>query len=210
VLASVLEGILRLMHPMIPFITERLWWQLNAIRPTRGLSDRLECPPSPRLIHAHWPTPGKSFEDADFFPKIQEIVEAIRRVRNDYKVDPKKPVAVSIAAAVESKQQIDANREVIELLAVCTLGKVETDLPAPIGAARATAAGVELFIEGIIDPEADKLRKTREIETLTKKREALIARLANPSYADKAPAKLVQQTRDELAAAEAELAKLMQ
>ena len=55
VLAAVLDGALRLMHPMIPFITETIWWRLNDVRPDRGLPGRLECPPRPRLIRAAWP-----------------------------------------------------------------------------------------------------------------------------------------------------------
>ena len=76
------------MHPVIPFITETIWWQLNDARPQRGLPGRLECPPSPRLIKAKWPTVGRFAEAAEFiFPKLQEIIVAIRNVRNEYKVD---------------------------------------------------------------------------------------------------------------------------
>jgi valyl-tRNA synthetase len=78
----------------------------------------------------------------------------------------------------------------------------------PANSARAIVGGIEIFVEGVIDPDAEKARDAKKKETLTKEREALIARLANPSYADKAPAHLVQQTRDKLAAVEAELAKL--
>ena len=59
VLAAVLDGSLRLMHPMIPFITETVWWRLNDVRPQRGLPGLLECPPSKRLVTAQWPAaPG--------------------------------------------------------------------------------------------------------------------------------------------------------
>ena len=55
VLSAVLDGSLRLMHPMIPFITETIWWRLNDVRPVRGLPGLLECPPSKRLVLAQWP-----------------------------------------------------------------------------------------------------------------------------------------------------------
>jgi valyl-tRNA synthetase len=97
---------------------------------------------------------------------------------------------------------------VIELLAICTLAKIDTNLAPPPDAARASAAGLDIFIEGVIDPEAEKLRIAKRREELQEERTALQARLANPSYADKAPAHLVQQTRDKLAAVETELAKL--
>ncbi len=209
VLAAVLDGVLRLMHPMIPFITETIWWQLTAVRPARGLPGRLECPRSERLIHARWPTAGDTSEAAEhLFPKLQEIIGAVRTLRNDHKADPKRPVAVSIVAAAEPERQIDANRELIELLAVCTLTQVGPDVTPPPHAARASAAGCELFVEGLIDPAAEGQRVAKLVEQKQKQAAALRGRLANPSYADKAPAHLVQQTRDELAAVEAELAKL--
>ena len=209
VLAAVLDGTLRLLHPMVPFITETLWWKLNAVRPHRGLPGRLECPPSARLVHASWPTVGDFSEAAEvIFPKIQELIVAIRNLRNEHKADPKKPVTVSIAAPPEPKRQIDANREMIELLAACTLAQVEPTLPPPANAARATAAGCDIYVEGLIDPAAEGQRIAKERDRLIKQQASLQGRLQNPAYADKAPPQLVQKTRDELLAVEAELAKL--
>ena len=221
VLAAVLDGSLRLMHPMIPFITETIWWRLNDVRPERGLPGRIESKnagfgvqgsgagASKRLIHAAWPTVGDFSEAAEFiFPRLQEIVVAIRNVRNEYKVDPKKPVGVMIAAPGDSARQIEANRTVIETLGTCTLTDVRADLHAPANAARAMAAGCEIFVEGLIDPDAERQRLTRKQDDLTKQRSALRGRLSNESYTAKAPAHLVKQTQDQLSAVEAELAKL--
>ena len=206
VLAAVLDGTLRLMHPMIPFITETIWWKLNEVCPARGLPGHLVCPPSPRLIWAKWPTPNGTDEAAEqTFGQLQEIITAVRNLRNEHKADPKKPVTVSIAGP---ERAIAANRELIELLAVCTIARVEPNLSAPPHAARASAAGCDVYVEGLIDPAAEGQRMAKQREQWQNKITALQARLANPSYADKAPPKLVQQTRDELATAEAELAKL--
>jgi valyl-tRNA synthetase len=209
VLASVLDGALRLMHPMIPFITETIWWKLNDVRPQRGLPNRIDCEPGKRLIKARWPEIGQFSEAAEFlFPKIQEIVAAIRNVRNEHKVDQKKSVAVSILATGDAVRQITENREVIELLATCEIKAVAPDLQPIPGAARATAAGCEIFIEGTVDESAEKERSGRRRDELTKTASALRGRLSNESYIAKAPSHLVQQTRDQLAEAEAELAKL--
>ncbi len=209
VLASVLDGALRLMHPMIPFITETIWWKLNDVRPTRGLPKRIELPPSARLIKAKWPTPGQFSEAAEFlFPKIQEIVVAIRNVRNEHKVDVKRSVAVSILATGDSARQITENKGVIELLATCELKAVGPDVKPIPSAARATAAGCEILIEGTVDEGAEKERSSRKRDELTRTVAALRGRLANESYVAKAPPHLVKQTQDQLAEAEAELAKL--
>ena len=59
-LAAVLDGALRLMHPMIPFITETIWWRLNEVRPSRDLPGHVLLPPSHRLVLAQWPRPGEN------------------------------------------------------------------------------------------------------------------------------------------------------
>jgi valyl-tRNA synthetase len=209
VLAAVLDGALRLMHPMIPFITETIWWKLNDVRPARGLPNRLECPPSPRLITAAWPKVGEFAEAAEhIFPKLQEVVTALRNLRNENKVDPKRTVSVTVNAPDEPARQILENREMIELLAMCRIEKIGAGLPAPERAARASAAGVELFVSGLADEAAEQQRLAKRREELNKQITALRGRLSNESYTKKAPPHLVKQTQDQLAEAEAELTKL--
>jgi valyl-tRNA synthetase len=209
VLAAVLDASLRLLHPVMPFITETIWWRLNEARANRGLPGRIECVPSTRLIKAKWPTVGSFAEAAEhIFPKLQEVVTAIRNVRNQYKVDPKKRITVSVMAPGDSARQINDAREMIELLATCTLKDARPDLPPVEKAARATAAGCEIYIEGLVDESAEKQRNAKRREDLEKERTALKGRLSNEAYVAKAPPKLVKETRDRLAEVEAELAKL--
>ncbi|MGB7159427.1 MAG: class I tRNA ligase family protein, partial [Tepidisphaeraceae bacterium] len=209
VLAAVLDGSLRLLHPMIPFITEVIYWRLNAVRPERGLPGRIMGCTSARLIRAAWPRVGEFSEAAEaLFPKLQEIIGAIRNLRNEYKADPKKRVTVSISAPGDCARTIDTNREIIELLAICALRDVKADLAAPANAVRATAAGCEIFIEGLVDEGADRERNAKRRDELVKSIGAMKGRLANPSYVQKAPPHLVKQTQDQLAELEAELAKM--
>jgi valyl-tRNA synthetase len=205
----VLDGSLRLMHPMIPFITETIFWKLNEVRPNRGLPKRLECPPSERLINAAWPKVGEPAEAAEhIFPKIQEVVGALRNLRNERKVDPKRTITVTISAPSEPARQIEENRELIELLATCQIKQIGGGLTGPANAARATAAGVEIFVENLADEAAEQQRQVKRREELEKQRTALLARKSNEAYMKKAPPHLVKQTLDQLAAIEAELAKL--
>jgi valyl-tRNA synthetase len=210
VLAAVLDGSLRLMHPMIPFITETIFWKLNEVRPNRGLPQRLECPPSKRLIKAAWPKVTGFHEAAEhIFPKIQGVVGALRNLRNEHKVDPKRTITVTISAGSEPCGQMEENRELIELLATCQIKQIGQNLPAPAAnAARATADGVEIFVENLADEAAEQQRQSKRIEELTKQRGALRGRMSNEAYTKKAPPHLVKQTQDQLAAVEAELAKL--
>jgi valyl-tRNA synthetase len=211
VLATMLDGALRLMHPIIPFITETIWWRLNEVRPQRGLPGIIDCPPSQRLIKAAWPSDGPIDESAEhIFPRLQTIVSTIRNLRNEHNVDPRTPVTVSISPPGEQAVQVTLeNRELIETLAICAIKAVQSNLAPPSGAIRATVNGdCDVFIEGLVDEQADKQRIDKRREELTKKIANLNGRLSNESYLAKAPPHLVQQTRDQLADAEAELAKL--
>ncbi|HEY8666205.1 MAG TPA: valine--tRNA ligase [Tepidisphaeraceae bacterium] len=209
VLAAVLDGALRLMHPMIPFITETIWWRLCEIRAERGLPGRIMGCMSNRLILAAWPLVGDFSHAAEhIFPRLQEIIVAIRNVRNEYKVDVKKPVAVSILAPGDSARQIESNREMIELLATCTIAAASGELKPLENAIRVSAAGCDIFIEGLVDADTEKQRVAKKCEELKKQIAALRSRLANEAYISKAPPHLVQQTKDQLAAAESEAQKL--
>ncbi|HZK81339.1 MAG TPA: sigma-70 family RNA polymerase sigma factor [Humisphaera sp.] len=209
VLAAVLDGALRLMHPMIPFITETVWWRLNDVRPHRGIPGRIECPPSKRLVLAKWPsaTPIADSAEGDF-PKLQAVISAIRTIRNDYQVNPKQAVEVFIKASDDSSSLIVANRELIEMLGACTLKDVRADLPAVENAVTAGAVGCDIFVTGLIDPNAEKARLLKESEAKKKFIETIESRMGNEAYIAKAPPKLVQQSRDQLATAREELQKI--
>jgi valyl-tRNA synthetase len=209
VLAAVLDGALRLMHPMIPFITEMIWERLNDVRPQRGLPVGLECSGSGRLIRAAWPVANHSDDQADaVFGRIQEIVTAIRKMRNDYKVDLKRRLDVSILAPGEATGQVNSNRAIIELLAGCRILMVSDMLPPIPGVARTSAAGCDIFIDDLRDRGAERLRAAKREEDLLRQIQTLEARLAKASYVEKAPEALVKQTQFQLAEAKEELRKL--
>jgi valyl-tRNA synthetase len=213
VLAACIDGALRLMHPMIPFITEMLFAKLNDIRPDRSLPNVIELPASEHLIKARWPKIVNDWTSpaAEFIvPKLQEIITAIRTIRNDHKVEPKRSVTVSIKTTGDAARAILSNKEVIELLGTCTLKDASNDLrePGTNGVAKATTAGCELFVEGVVDEGAEKARVSKRREELTKEIAALEGRLSNEGYIARAPAHLVQQTKDQLQAKKDELTKL--
>jgi valyl-tRNA synthetase len=209
-LAAVLDGSLRLLHPLMPFITETIWWKLNEARPQRGLPGQLECPAAKRLIRAAWPKGGAPNEEAErVFRSLQDIIIAIRNVRNQYKVDVKKRVTVSIAPPDEDAvKQTIAAKEMIELLGTCTVKEVCAGLPPVEKASRTSVNGFDVYVEGLVDEAAEGQRANKRLEELSRQETALLGRLSNDSYAKKAPAHLVQQTRNQLAEVQAELAKL--
>ncbi len=215
ILATALDVSLRLMHPMIPFITEILWWKLNEVRPQRGIPNRITPGDNAQLIRARWPKydermDGLTSEGAEHvFTRLQEIITEIRKVRNDHNVSPKQPVTVSIQGPEESIRQVEANKALIEHLAICEVKEAASRLSAIAAtAAKSQAAGCELFIEGALDEKAEAERSSKRREEIVKQIGAMKGRLANAGYIAKAPPHLVKQTQDQLAALEAELNKL--
>jgi valyl-tRNA synthetase len=212
VLAATLDGSLRLLHPIVPFITEQIWQRLCAVRPgKREIPGRIEGNDSPLCIRAMFPSDSKNYSEAaeHIWPRLQEIVIAIRNARNDYKVDAKRPVTVSIKSPGDSSRQILAHQPEIELLAICKLAKADPDVTPPPNSTALTAAGCEIYLEGLVDKAAEESRAGKRREELLRQETALKGRLENAGYIAKAPAHLVQQTRDQLAQVQEELAKLM-
>jgi valyl-tRNA synthetase len=117
-------------------------------------------------------------------------------------------VDVSILATGEAMGQVESNRAMIELLAGCRLRAVSNTLPPIPGVAHASAGGCDIFVDDLQDQDAQRQRDAKQETDLVRRIQTMEARLANESYAAKAPPELVRQTRDQLAEAKRELAKL--
>jgi valyl-tRNA synthetase len=204
-LAAVLDAALRLLHPITPFITEAIWEKLNSVQPDRSIPG-LRLPPSAKLVKAAWPTPPVRDEGAEAaFGRIQELVAAIRTIRNENKIEPKRVLPVLL---IDTDLDVTAGIGLVELLANAKVELSAGSRDAAPGAVRSTAAGIELHVAGVVDPNAAAGKDAKRRDELAKLVATLEGRLASPSYTDKAPPALVEQTRQQLVAARAELAKL--
>ncbi len=210
VLAAVLDGVLRLMHPMVPFITETIWWKLNEVRGERNLPGWIENEGSKRLVHARWPRRGAVDDEAEneLFPRVKKVIQEIRRLRTDFEAKDNAVVSAIIASEnPKVRAEIEASREMIELLAKCTI-RVDARVAVGEGIAHASTGDCTVVVENLVNEDVERERTSKRKEELAKQKQTLDARLANEAYISKAPAKLVQQTKDQLAEVEAELAKL--
>ncbi|MCC6681182.1 MAG: valine--tRNA ligase [Phycisphaeraceae bacterium] len=208
VLASVLDVSLRLLHPAMPFVTERLYEALNDIYPQRGV-EGLALPAGELLVKAAWPRVDVTLRDEaaeQQFEQLRELVNMIREARTQSSLPPRQTFDVTIktAAAVQEFQGL------IEALANVKLIDVGPEAAKPADAVTAVRAIGEIYLHHAADTEAERQRLEKRLAELDKCIAAFRVRLNNKGYVDKAPAHLVQQTRDELARVEAERARVLE
>jgi len=212
VLATCMDVALRLLHPTMPFITERLWQQLNEVCPERSVAG-VDVPAGELLVTSRWPRVDDAIIDVDAeqaFSTVQEVVSALRQIRTQHKVPPRRQLVFSATASGELADAINAHAELIATMANVDCQPASPDTSAPDDAAVAVLGDARLYLHGIVDSDADRTRLTKRIEELDNSIKTLQGRLANKNYAEKAPAHLVQQTRDQLADATREIESLRQ
>lgn len=188
VLHEVLGGLLRLLHPFIPFVTEEIWSHLN-----KGGAP---------LIHQPWPedTPGlKDPEAEEEMGLIIEIIRAVRHIRAEMSVPPGRRAALVLVAPEERVRRIiEKGKGYIEELAAGSVTLAAELTAKPAQAAHAVAAGVEIFVPlgGLVDMEKERVRLAKEIDAVEKELARVEGKLGNPGFLSKAPADVVAKERD--------------
>jgi valyl-tRNA synthetase len=189
VLAHAFDGALRLLQPIVPFITEELWQKLP------------QTPADAFLAQASWPVAsGIPSGRSRAFEFTRDAVQAIRQVRSEYNVNPGLWVDVLLVAPEPVRGVLESQAATVSSLA---RAKATVVAAAPGGAAAHVllSAGVELVVPlaGMIDLEKEKQRLQTELAQLEKQTDALAGRLANESFVAKAPPALVESERAKLA-----------
>ena len=192
----VLDQILVMLHPFMPFVTEELWSKLG---------DRANYP----LITAKWPQPGAAV-DAAAKAEVDWLIALIgnlRTAKNELGIAPGAKLDAFLPdPSAATRGIIERNPAAIERLARLNGIRFE---PAPAGAAMQVGAGdanVIVPLEGVIDIAAEKARLAKALEVSTKEAKSLEGRLSNPSFVEKAKPEAVEKARADHAmhAAEAE------
>ena len=192
----VLDQILVMLHPFMPFVTEELWSKLG---------DRAGYP----LITAKWPEPSAGV-DAEAKAEVEWLIALVgnlRTAKNELGIAPGARLDAFLPEpSAATRGIIERNGAAIERLA--RLNGVRF-AAAPAGAAMQIGAGdanVIIPLEGVIDIDAEKARLTKALEASTKEAKSLEGRLSNPAFAEKAKPEAVEKARADHAmhAAEAE------
>ncbi|MFO8173871.1 MAG: valine--tRNA ligase [Longimicrobiales bacterium] len=190
-LIAALDGILRLLHPMIPFVTEELWqklpWPEGSQRPGA-------------LMEAEWPQRDPALEDPeaeDRMKGLQELVTQIRRLRKEYGVPEGARVDVVLGGAPEDFQST-LESEGMALRMLARVGGISLDGErSGAGAHGVLENGTELFIplEGVIDLEQEKNRLRKQIQRLEGQLTGILKKLENQGFLQNAPEEVVERER---------------
>ena len=209
ILRSVLDRVLRLLHPFMPFVTEEIWQHLSADIPDdQRVATALIIAPWPERSDAATHQIDTTAEDQ--FALLQEIITRIRDARKQAGVEPGKLVEVILAAGTKStllKQQA----ALIQQLARTGTPRIERKLAAkPEQAMAMVAGGVEVYLPlaSILDIEKELARLDTEIEATRSAIQRSLTMLDNPKFVERARPAVVQKERDTLAVSRDTLAKL--
>jgi len=186
ILVYVLERTMRLLHPLMPFVTEEVWQHL----PHEGEA----------LIVAPWPEPDPLDEaaEAEMGP-VMEMVRAIRNARAEYEVEPSRAIAATVVAG-DKHDLVAAHADILTRLARIDperLSIARALAGKPVKALALVVSGYEVFLPlaGLVDVDRERTRLGNELATLQPE----IARgdrlLANPGFVSKAPAEVVEKER---------------
>ncbi|WP_255992010.1 valine--tRNA ligase [Chitinolyticbacter albus] len=196
-LIRVLEVILRLTHPIMPFITEELW---QVVAPLAGKKD------SESIMVAAWPLADEGKLDAAATAVVDELKAlafAARNLRAEMGLAPSQKVPLYIEGGLE----LARFAEYLKSLAKLSEVHIATNLPdddAPV----AVAGGTRLMLKVEVDREAETARLTREIAKTEDGLSKMVAKLEKPGYIDKAPAHLVEKDKALVAELSSKLAQL--
>ncbi len=193
ILWLVLEHLLRLLHPFMPFITEEIWQALAGKKA------------APSIMLADYPRRRPDWdyrEGADEMALVMEVISGIRNIRGEMEVPPSK----SIAAILDCKSAASLNllkKNEVYILSLARLSDLAIGQGGerPEDAALQVAGDVEIVVplKGLVNVEEEEKRLLKEIGKIVKDIEFLGKKLENPSFVERAPAEVVEKEREKLA-----------
>jgi len=200
ILWTVLEHLLRLLHPFMPFITEEIWQAL----PKRGPGTGDGGPES--IMTADYPTrcpEWDAYRDAAAeMELVMDVIRGIRNIRGEMEVPPSREIAVILDCSSAGTLHLLRHNEVyiIRLARLSTVA-IGQGMAKPEDAALQVAGEVEIVVplKGLVDVEEEEKRLLKEIGKIDKDVDFLGKKLENPSFVERAPAELVEKEREKLA-----------
>jgi len=187
VLGHVLDTLFRLLHPVMPFITETLWTTLTG---------------QETLVTAAWPTADASHinkKSESLVGELQKIITEVRRFRNDQGVKPSQKIPGRIIAPAD----VTAYSSAMAFLLKLELTEFTPSASVEIGAMK-----VELDLSGTVDVAAERARLEKDLVTAQKDMKTAEVKLSNEGFMAKAPANVVTEIKERMAATSADIERI--
>ena len=203
-LITVLEALLRCLHPITPFITEEIWQKVAPLAGKTGPSIMLQPYPN----SADWPRDEQSEEELLW---IREFVLGLRQIRGEMDISPGKQLNVLMQDAAEKDRELFVRHEIY----LSKLARLESSRFLDIGetpppSATALLGGMKILVPmaGLIDVEAERVRLSKAMEKVTGELKKLQGKLSNEAFVAKAPPAVVDKERQRQKELEREISQL--
>lgn len=195
VLATVLEGTLRLLHPFMPFITEEIWQKIPKPAGTAAS----------HLMVSAWPVVQKEWGDLKSYKEmvlLQEVVTKLRAIRSEMGIPMTQTIDVMVRPSKPQTEKLLKDQTYILKSLNCLVNQLTVDPKAarPKASAAAVVPGADLYVPlaGLIDFEKERARLEKELAELREDIERLSKKAANQDFLSNAPPEEVQKTKDRL------------
>nr|MBN2277554.1 valine--tRNA ligase [candidate division Zixibacteria bacterium] len=200
----VLDKILKLLHPFIPFVTEEINLKLKEIFPAKEKT----------LVFGPWPEATRKFKDENLeqsFESIQAVVNAVRSIRAEMNVPPGKRSDLHVRITkTETGRLLETYQDFFRSLAKIDKLIIGEDIKKPGLSASAIISGAEIFLplKGLINIESEKNRLEKELQNLKTQLEKISKKLANPDFLKNAPDDVVDREKSKKTDIEERVEKL--
>ena len=186
-LLYLLEMVLRMLHPFMPFVTEDIWQDL----PHEG----------PSIMVAPWPkaeTEAIDLEATGAMETLMEVIRAVRNIRSEMNIPALKPIELLLKTENEAQVPLaESGADYIRSLARVDRLQVGPDLSKPSASATAVVKGMEVFVplRGVIDPSGEQARLDGELKKLDRDLEKVAKKLASIDFLERAPEEIVSKEK---------------
>ena len=202
VLQQVLTGVLRILHPFMPFVTEEIWQRLPD---TRG-----------SIMVSAFPVASDFLSDEQALREmtsVMGVITGVRNIRGEMNIPPSKPVSIMMEVPDEGDREI-LNRNISHIQNLARVDSVSMDAVVSKPKASATAVfdknQVHVILEGLLDFKEEKQRLRKQIKTIEKDLAVANKKLNNKQFLEKAPVDIVEEVREKVGSITDKLEKLNQ
>ena len=205
-LVNVLEALLRLMHPIMPFITETIWQRVQPLSNFVKTDDSIMVQAFPQFNENN--CDQQAIDDLEW---VKQFIVAIRNIRGEMDIAPSKSLPVLLKNVTENDQRrLTQNKQFLSSLAKLDSIEVLSDDEQGPASASAVVGDLSILIPmaGLINKEAELARLDKGIEKLEKDAARTRSKLSNENFVGKAPAAVIDKEKAKLSDAESALAKM--